>query len=282
MILLERPAMEPEALRAARDTHLPRLRALVAQQPDGALRPPERTQYEGYRVALAALRAVAGDKCWYCEKRFEGKQEPVEHYRPKQRAHRGEGLPRDGYWWLAWTWSNLMLVCADCNTAKGTGFPLARGCTPLRPEEQPPGTERPLLIDPCCIDPLEHLAFVEAPHDRWIARAVGGSPLGQTTIEQLGLDGVRRPGVLDLRRTHVSLVVRPRVNGLRELLRRGDAREISEAWRSTCRALLRHAAPYAALSYCVLRAKISEAERTRWRLELPRPRKDWGAVLVPP
>ncbi len=58
------------------------------------------------------LSLIYHNKCAFCEQRIE--QYHVEHYRPKK----GEGA----YYWLAFSWDNLLLACPNCNTNKGTNF----------------------------------------------------------------------------------------------------------------------------------------------------------------
>lgn len=53
-------------------------------------------------------------KCAYCETFVE--QMVVEHYRPK----------RGGYYWLAYSWDNLLLACPTCNGFKGDAFPVSK------------------------------------------------------------------------------------------------------------------------------------------------------------
>lgn len=55
------------------------------------------------------LKAIYKHKCAYCEQRVE--QFHVEHYRPKQN-----------YYWIAFSWDNLLSACDDCNQFKGTKF----------------------------------------------------------------------------------------------------------------------------------------------------------------
>ena len=40
-------------------------------------------------------------------------QQSIEHYRPKKK-----------YYWLAFSWDNLLLVCSKCNNSKGEKFPI--------------------------------------------------------------------------------------------------------------------------------------------------------------
>lgn len=56
-----------------------------------------------------ALRSIYRNKCAFCEKKVE--QSHVEHYRPKSK-----------YWWLTYSWDNLLLACSICNSHKGDEF----------------------------------------------------------------------------------------------------------------------------------------------------------------
>jgi len=50
-------------------------------------------------------------KCAYCEQKLLDAPKHIEHYRPK-----------DVYYWLAYSWDNLLLCCGSCNSAKGKRF----------------------------------------------------------------------------------------------------------------------------------------------------------------
>lgn len=50
-------------------------------------------------------------KCAYCEKKLLDSPKHIEHYRPKSI-----------YYWLAYSWDNLLLSCGNCNSAKGNRF----------------------------------------------------------------------------------------------------------------------------------------------------------------
>lgn len=58
------------------------------------------------------LMKIYHSKCAYCESLLE--QLHVEHFRPK----------RGGYYWLAYSWDNLLLSCPICNSRKGSSFPV--------------------------------------------------------------------------------------------------------------------------------------------------------------
>lgn len=60
------------------------------------------------------LEAIYHKKCAYCEKAIDDSNVPIEHYRPKSI-----------YYWLAYSWDNLLLCCDRCNTYKGKKFEIA-------------------------------------------------------------------------------------------------------------------------------------------------------------
>lgn len=112
-----------------------------------------------------ALEKLFHDKCAYCEGDI-GSQGPwdVEHYRPKGSVK--ENNNHHGYYWLAYTWENLLPSCAYCNqrrkdaptfddpaTLPAAGkldqFPLEdETCRAMAPND-PLDLEKPLLLNPC-------------------------------------------------------------------------------------------------------------------------------------
>lgn len=63
-----------------------------------------------------ALITIYKHKCAFCEQKVE--QYHVEHYRPKKI-----------YYWLAFSWDNLLMACPNCNSPKGQNFDLGTGKT---------------------------------------------------------------------------------------------------------------------------------------------------------
>lgn len=88
---------------------------IVAQQypPSGSTSNPYDSRYK-YTDVREALDKIYHGKCAYCET-FDPSPH-VEHYRPK----------RGGYYWLAYSWDNLIISCSKCNIKKGDQFPIAR------------------------------------------------------------------------------------------------------------------------------------------------------------
>lgn len=66
------------------------------------------SRYKGKDVK-EKLKEIYIGKCAYCENTVE--MYHVEHYRPKSR-----------YYWLAFSWDNLLLACGYCNIYKGENF----------------------------------------------------------------------------------------------------------------------------------------------------------------
>jgi uncharacterized protein (TIGR02646 family) len=178
-------------------------------------------------------------KCCYCEQILVPDHNSVEHYRPYAR-----------YWWLAWTWENLLFACRACNGAGGKAdkFPLAAGCAPLAFPDQPPGAERPVLIDPTVDDPRQHIRFVPTTRERWAP--IGITDRGRDTIAILGLG---RDTYLDLFGHHVTRVVTPRVRDIWSTYAMKHVVDFPACWDRKCSELLDPDLGFRALSEDVLR-----------------------------
>lgn len=186
-------------------------------------------EMDGYRVAARHLWDLQHRKCAWCERVPGWENQPVEHYRPKGGAIDGDAVTRerkshdqDHYWWLAWTWENLLFACARCNgpATKGNWFPLAPGAARARApsrdhhlslpaESMAIADERPLLLDPGAEDPM--LSIVWTPLDEavadwadiaWRPRHTNGR--GRATIAILALDKDHAADVSDDIRVHVT------------------------------------------------------------------------------
>jgi len=219
MIKVERPANSaPIGLvdegRAERRAN--RLAILAGQKPNF-------TAYSTQAVR-AQLAAIFGRKCVFCESLLAGTQSgDIEHYRPKGRVVIDATPPlrtkirKDGYYWLAASWSNLLIACADCNRprtqpdfdgssrviGKSNYFPLADEATRA---SGPRGlrNEYPLLLNPCIDDPDEHLVFLD--DGRVEPALINGleSRKGKASIQYLGL---ARAELLQMRARHRRTVI---------------------------------------------------------------------------
>lgn len=257
MIRVSRGA-EPEELQRERRERL--ARAILAR------RAGQPVDFAGYGVAKAALVDKLNEKCVFCEKDLRSEGNPVEHFRPKACVE-NEGEPRDDsrYWWLTWTWDNLLFACFRCNTiCKRTQFPIAPGTSPLAELSFDLDTEQPLLIDPARMDPREHIRFGwDQTLQRWIPEAVRGSVNGAKTIEILELDWDDHPS------RHIEDRVEPAIEELRCEMSRGDARAVSAMWNRKMKSLFAPRQPFHAVTWDALHTAFPADDRRRWGLELP-------------
>ena len=235
----------------------------------------------GYDVVKKTLYLRQHKKCAYCERKPGFVGQPVEHYRPKKLAIRS-AQPRpirdcERYWWLTWTWENLLFACTTCNCPanKGNHFPLAVGSTPLRCPARPAAgtlpaalfqtsTERPLLVDPAdeLIDPLDHLRWL--PVERTQARSLWNWELRALTRE--GRETRRRLALHELADevgTRYREVVWPRFHA--EIERRlGSNRPLAAAWEKLANDLVQPTSAFTAATWSmldVLRSSTSPLRR---------------------
>jgi len=247
---------EPVQLVAARPLKLARLRILG--------REPISDDIEGYKLVAEDLWSSQHFKCCYCEGKIPKGFNDVEHYRPKAEANRNPGSHLvHGYWWLAFTWNNLLFACPGCNrSGKNSRFPLAPKSTPLLAELDPPGTEHPLLLDPgSLVNPVEHIEFVKSPAGGvgtptyWWARPRDHSVYGNMTIDVCKLN---RLELRELRNDYVSNILEPHAKALNAALLGGNQGRIQEEF-DRARALMTSKHSYVCLAFDVLRSLVSHA-----------------------
>ena len=161
---------------------------------------PNRDYYSNPEVK-GTLLEMHNHKCCYCEmKLYTAAYLHVEHFRPKGavRQSRIEDDEFPGYFWLAYSWENLLLACFDCNTRyKGTLFPLENRAQRARSREHDLTMERELFVNPAEEDPREHIRFEDD-------LPVALTERGGHTIEGLGL---RRSELFE-QRLHVLKLVK--------------------------------------------------------------------------
>lgn len=159
--------------------------------------------YKAQKSVFTSLDKNFFGKCAYCESLITTSQPgDIEHFRPKGNVtdserkpiiisdQEGNQLPHPGYYWLAYSLSNLLLSCIDCNRpSKGNSggikvgkweqFPVV-GIYATNPGEE--NEELPLLINPIDENPEDHLeidnlGIIHAKNDR-----------GEKCIEIFGLN----------------------------------------------------------------------------------------------
>jgi len=140
----------------------------------------------GHASVKSQLETAQHGKCCYCENRFRAAAPgDVEHFRPKKGVRQNNGHPIEypGYYWLAYSWSNLYFVCPNCNrSGKRSFFPLRDSTKRARIHTDNIQHEQPLLVDPGGPDdPRDHIQF----HGE-VAKGVTAK--GRQTVKTLQLD----------------------------------------------------------------------------------------------
>ncbi len=255
---------EPPGLAPVRTQEIARLRQIPSPTSDEVGRK--------YRAFAGVLRQAQHYKCCYCEAYVQEGFNDVEHYRPKARADRRPGSKDvHGYWWLAWTWDNLLFSCPGCNrSGKNDRFPLAAGSVALVAEELPPGREKPLLIDPAAPEggrvAMIRFVTVRLPNgdERWIPEARGGEERGRATIDVLALD---RDELLDLYEVHYQRL-EPMVADIRVAMNANDRQMVKREWQRAMREL-RPFCEFIGLTHDIFDQCFPAELRARWDLNLP-------------
>lgn len=250
MIRVVRPNAEPAELTANRDRYLDELARLIAS---GGTPDPE--EIKGYDVARDDLFEAQYHKCCYCERSPLKPYQAVEHHRPKSV-----------YWWLSWTWTNLLFVCQVCNRCKWDQFPLLSGVQ-LPSRQTPPGRERPAILDPAdpspAADPLAHIVFRKEPRG-WVPYPREGSHRGRWTIHHCGLD---RTDLLDLYQTH-ERQMQDAIKRIQQAIVGKSSTEIRTAWADVTERWLSPSMPLTALSRDILDHYVPPAVRRKYGLSL--------------
>lgn len=137
-------------------------------------------------------------KCCYCEQILDTAD--IEHFRPKSsfRSKKDSGREYPGYYWLTYSWHNLLLACRGCNLEKSDVFPILYERNRSSTHKMDHKKEAPLLINPAVNRPRRLLHFIGAtitPKNRKL--------MGIKTIEILDLN---RPALVEKRRDHLNMI----------------------------------------------------------------------------
>lgn len=127
---------------------------------------------------LQALRAPAGNKCWYSEVHLEGADPNVDHFFPKGAVKEVRETEENfemtvnktpGYWWFAFEHRNYRLACMHSNQrrvdeategGKWDFFPIRNARSPEQTAwDQIKSQEDPLPLDPCSRSDARLLCF---------------------------------------------------------------------------------------------------------------------------
>lgn len=136
-----------------------------------------------------ALKEIYKNKCAYCEQKVE--QLHVEHYRPKSI-----------YYWLTYSWDNLLLACGFCNSHKKEKFELFGNRVYLNLTTYDERKIHTLSID---YDRIEQPKLINPEKDdprEWINFGLDGSISGtnERMIETIEICKINRTYLKDERR----------------------------------------------------------------------------------
>ncbi len=170
-------------------------------------------------------------KCAYCESLCKAE---VEHYRPAKRVEE-DRHNHQGYFWLCYTWSNLLPSCHECNTSGGkhNRFPIKANRIfrpPFFPDnlnidhdkckasESPLIDEMPYLLHPEIDIPENFLAFQISAEKKGIEIfGIDEGNRGRMTVEICNLNRIdlllrRLTSVYDPLRKEITRVFMLAVN----------------------------------------------------------------------
>ena len=125
-------------------------------------------------------------KCCYCERKRDQKGDSdVEHFRPKAKLK--ENSKHSGYWWLAYSWDNLLLSCKKCNNRKNVSFPLKDESKRALSEDDDLTKEEHILINPLTENPEDFIMYdiPKDDKDTLMIKAIGKCERGDKTVNVL-------------------------------------------------------------------------------------------------
>lgn len=127
-----------------------------------------------WRDLMPWLKNLSNGKCWYSEARGCATYWHVDHFRPKNEVKGLDGVPYEGYWWLAFKWQNYRLAGSAINVPKSSKFPIRDNTDWARGPDDDIDDEHPYLLDPTCDEDPALLVFDEQgkaapaePNDSW-------------------------------------------------------------------------------------------------------------------
>jgi uncharacterized protein (TIGR02646 family) len=204
--------------------------------------------------ASKAVKAKLEDrhhgKCCYCETLIPKPyaHPHVEHWRPKSSSRQVRGKKRiwPGYYWLAYSWDNLLWSCFFCNsTNKDDLFPLVNPAARARHHGMRVEDEMPAILKPDGDkDPRDHITFRGD-------QPFGLTPLGRKTVKVLGLDSPKH----GLRHDHLEKIKKARELSIDLVVSvEPKLRQHAEHFRDFVEEAVRPEKPYSAMVAAFLEA----------------------------
>lgn len=140
------------------------------------------------------------DKCWYSEARDTAAPIHVDHFRPKGRVTEKDGTHRDGYWWLAFEWTNYRICGHFLNVKKNDSFPILEGDCATAGNLLSLQLEAPVLIDPLS----DSTRLISFERDEIACKAVPAASIGAADLRRvtdtIEIIGLNRPPALGRKR----------------------------------------------------------------------------------
>jgi len=133
-------------------------------------------------------------KCWYTEAQETVSPYHVDHFRPKGRVTDDiTDEIADGYWWLAFTWTNYRISGDLINVKKNDVFPFSDQTRATHSDTVGVSKECPILIDPLVEEEARLISYEWRDEETCVAVQSGGITQEQAsrvdrTIEILGLN----------------------------------------------------------------------------------------------
>lgn len=120
-----------------------------------------------WREIKPILKDTYGNICWYSGSDLSNSVGDIDHYRPKNESKDLDGttILSDGYWWLAYDYTNYRLSCVVSNSrfeggGKRNYFPL-RDASRAGSQDSTCENEEPLLLDPCKKHDTELVGYLD-------------------------------------------------------------------------------------------------------------------------
>ena len=107
------------------------------------------------------LQVLSLGKCWFSESKELFSHYDVEHFRPKKETKALDGSVKDGYWWLAFDYTNFRLCANVGNRKKGIYFPLHENSCVSTYDNPREESEEAYLLDPTDAGDVSLIAFDE-------------------------------------------------------------------------------------------------------------------------
>lgn len=231
------------------------------------------------------LRNKFANKCAYCEKSLSDIPVDAEHWRPKRKITAAAIAEHPGYFWLAYSWRNLLPACSMCNSYDGkkNQFPVTNAHV-LRveltdeelaglacPDEAIPSTlepgsyylgaqdldrlEDPLLLHPFADqEPRQHLDFCGTGQVRGLTKK------GEWSIKVFALN---REGLMKARATAEKAIQRKVLQTIEDAREIGgfDAEEALDEARKVVERVLGARTPYLAARQAALKRALEDEQK---------------------